>query len=393
MSFEKRNSGRKGFSRDAYGRNRSERPDRNSGDRSERYSHGNKDQSGRSQGDKARGDKARGDKSQGDISQGGKPQGSKTQDGKTRGSKSFERRHEVPYRKRGAESRVRKQSALPDFLRDEEREERHENEHRQRGHHEREHNEREYNDSQLPAQNLVVGRKPVLEALKAGENLEHVYVLSGLRGDIITQIFKLARNAKIKINEVPSAKLRSMVHDANTQGVVAVKAVYNYHELDELIYDAKKAKYPLLLILDSIQDTHNLGAIIRSADCSGVHGVIITKHNSASVNETVTKTSAGATEHVKICRVSNLKQTFDELKAQGFWIIGSSLEDAKDYTEINYKMPVALVMGNEEKGLRRLTAESCDHLVKIPMQGKIQSLNVSVATGVLLFEIQRQRGK
>jgi len=119
--------------------------------------------------------------------------------------------------------------------------------------------------------------------------------------------------------------------------------------------------------------------------------VIITKHNSAPINETVAKTSVGAVEHIKICQVNNLAQTIDELKENGFWIVGSSLKDAKDYTEADYKIPIALIVGNEEKGLRRLTAEKCDFLVKIPMTGKIQSLNVSVAAGILLFEILRIR--
>ena len=151
-------------------------------------------------------------------------------------------------------------------------------------------------------------------------------------------------------------------------------------------------------MLDSIQDTHNLGAILRTAECSDVHGIIVTKHNSAPVNETVVKTSAGATELLKICPVNNLSNILKELKDNGFWIIGSYLEDSsewsqklKDYTLVDYKVPVALVVGNEEKGIRRLTAENCDILVNIPMRGKIQSLNVSVATGILLFEMLRQR--
>ena len=148
---------------------------------------------------------------------------------------------------------------------------------------------------------------------------------------------------------------------------------------------------PLILILDEIQDPHNVGAILRSAECSGVNGVILTKHNSATITSTVTKTSAGATEHLKICQVNNLSQTIDELKEKGFWIVGSSLENAKNYTEVDYKIPIALIVGNEEKGIRKLTASKCDFLVKIPMSGKIQSLNVSVATGILLFEILRQR--
>jgi len=140
-----------------------------------------------------------------------------------------------------------------------------------------------------------------------------------------------------------------------------------------------------------IQDVHNVGAILRTAECANVNGVIITKRNSAPLNETVAKISAGAVEHLKICQVTNLSQTIDTLKQNGYWIVGSSLENAVDYSTIDYNMPTALIMGNEQKGIRRLTFEKCDHLIKIPMEGKIQSLNVSVSTGVILFEILRQR--
>ncbi len=161
--------------------------------------------------------------------------------------------------------------------------------------------------------------------------------------------------------------------------------------MDEILSETKNTSLPLILILDEIQDPHNVGAILRSAECSGVNGVILTKHHSATITSTVTKTSAGATEHLKICQVNNLSQTIDELKEKGFWIVGSSLENSKNYTEVDYKIPIALIVGNEEKGIRKLTASKCDFLVKIPMAGKIQSLNVSVATGILLFEILRQR--
>ncbi len=238
---------------------------------------------------------------------------------------------------------------------------------------------------------LIIGRKPVLEAINSGEEIEQVNILFGQKGGIITAIRIAAKKRKIKCTEIPADKFKSISGQANTQGVVAVKSDQKYFSLEEIISDSKKSEYPLILILDSIQDTHNLGAILRSAECCGVDGIIVTKHNSAPVNETVVKTSAGATEHLQICRVNNLSQAFDTLKNNGFWIVGSSLENSKNYTEADYKIPVALVVGNEEKGIRRLTAEKCDILVKIPMKGKIQSLNVSVAAGILLFEIMRQR--
>jgi 23S rRNA (guanosine2251-2'-O)-methyltransferase len=240
---------------------------------------------------------------------------------------------------------------------------------------------------------IIIGRKPVLEALNADEEIEQVYILYGQQGGIINAIRVAAKKRGIKCNQIPLDKFKTVVTRKNAQGVAAVKSAYNYFALHEIINAAKKDTYPLIIILDSIQDTHNVGAILRTAECSGVTGVIITKHNSAPINETVVKTSAGATEHIKICQVNNLAQTIDELKENDFWIVGSSLTRAKNYTEVDYKMPVALIVGNEEKGIRKLTASKCDFLVKIPMSGKIQSLNVSVATGILLFEILRQRNQ
>ena len=239
--------------------------------------------------------------------------------------------------------------------------------------------------------NLIIGRKPVLEALNSNEEISQVYILFGQEGGIINAIRVAAKKKGIKVNQIPFEKFRQITQSKIAQGVAAVKSEQKFYDLQQIISDSKKSEYPLLLILDSIQDTHNVGAILRSADCSGVDGIIVTKHNSAPINETVVKTSAGASEHVKIAQINNLAQTIDELKQNGFWIVGSYLEGAKDYTSVDFKIPIALIVGNEEKGIRKLTADKCDHLVRIPMKGKIQSLNVSVATGVLLFEILRQR--
>ncbi|MGQ9644502.1 MAG: 23S rRNA (guanosine(2251)-2'-O)-methyltransferase RlmB [Ignavibacterium sp.] len=252
---------------------------------------------------------------------------------------------------------------------------------------------------------LIVGRKPVLEALNSDEQISQVYILFGQEGRVINAIRVAAKKRGIKINQIPQDKFRQLVKDKNAQGVVAIKSEQKFYTLQEIIEYSKgtilaeslperissKGETPLILILDSIQDTHNVGAILRTAECSGVDGVIVTKHNSAPINETVAKTSAGASELVKICQVNNLANTIDELKKEGFWIVGSYLGNSKPYTEVDYKIPIALIVGNEEKGIRKLTADKCDFLVHIPMKGKIQSLNVSVATGILLFEILRQR--
>jgi 23S rRNA (guanosine2251-2'-O)-methyltransferase len=239
--------------------------------------------------------------------------------------------------------------------------------------------------------NIIIGRKPVLEALNSNEEIEQVYLLFGQQGNIINAIRVAAKKRGIKCNQIPLERFRSYTLSQNAQGVVALKQDFKFSTLDEILSIAKKTPLPLLLILDEIQDPHNVGAILRSAECSGVNGIILTKYNSATITSTVTKVSAGATEHIKICQVNNLSQTIDELREKGFWIVGSNLENAKNYTEVDYKIPISLVVGNEEKGIRKLTASKCDFLVKIPMIGKIQSLNVSVATGILLFEILRQR--
>jgi len=250
--------------------------------------------------------------------------------------------------------------------------------------------------------NIIIGRKPVLEAINSGEEIEQVYILFGQQGGIIKAITVAAKKRGIKVNQIPIVRFKEFSDDKNTQGVLAIKPQFKYSTLEEIIEKTKNKKalslgeglgeaFPLLLALDEIQDPHNLGAILRSAECSGVDGVILTKHNSASINSTVVKTSAGATEHLMICQVNNLANTLDELKKENFWIVGSSLNDAKDYSEVDYKIPMVLVVGNEEKGIRRLTAEKCDFLINIPMKGKLQSLNVSVASGILLFEIIHNR--
>ena len=237
----------------------------------------------------------------------------------------------------------------------------------------------------------IYGRKPVLEALKSDAEIEVVYVAFGQHGDIINQIMSAAKKRGIKVTQLATSKYDALTEGQNAQGVIALKSTQRYFELGELIEKSKESELPLLLLLDSIQDTHNLGAILRSAECAGVDGVIITTNQSAPINEIVEKISAGAVSHLRICKVNNLVRTIEELKKRGFWIVGTHISGEKNYNQLDYKMPVALVMGNEEKGIRKLVSENCDFLVKIPMRGKIDSLNVSVSTGILLFEINRQR--
>ncbi len=237
----------------------------------------------------------------------------------------------------------------------------------------------------------IYGRKPVLEAINSGAELEVIYIAFGQHGESVSKIFTAAKKHGIKITQLSAQKFNQLTGDVNSQGVVAFKSSQKFYELDELIDGTKSKKYPLLLLLDSIQDPHNLGAILRTAECAGVDGVVITTNQSAPITETVEKISAGAVSHLKICRVNNLVRAIEILKKENFWVVGTSIENSKNYIELDYKMKTAVVMGNEEKGIRKLVADNCDFLVKIPMQGKIDSLNVSVATGVLLFEICRQR--
>lgn len=238
---------------------------------------------------------------------------------------------------------------------------------------------------------MIIGRKPVLEALNSNSNISQVYILFGQKGSIIDAIIVAAKKRRIKVNQISLDKFKQLSSDKNNQGVIAIRAEQKFYSIDEIISESKNRKFPVILILDSIQDPHNVGAILRTAECCGIKSIITTMHNSAPFNETVIKTSAGAIEHLKICQVHNLANTIDELKKEGFWIIGSYLGKSKNYLDIDYKIPLAFIVGNEEKGIRKLTAEKCDFLTQLPMYGKIQSLNVSVATGIFLYEIIRQQ--
>ncbi len=238
----------------------------------------------------------------------------------------------------------------------------------------------------------IYGRIPVLEALKAGVSLQAIFLAVGIKGQVIEDIQKLAKFNNVPITLIPQGKMETTLGKVNSQGVYAVQTEMNFSSVDEILSVSKKKKYPLVLILDSIQDPHNLGAILRTAEGCGVDGVFLTTHNSAKINETVEKTSAGAVFHLKICNVANINQLIKELKKEGYWIFGSMLDNkAKNYSDHDYKLPAAIVLGNEGKGMHRLTAENCDFLVKIPMMGKIESLNVSVSAGILLYEVLRQR--
>lgn len=239
----------------------------------------------------------------------------------------------------------------------------------------------------------IVGRKPILEALKAGAAIEKIAMLRGLHGQLIEEIRTVAEKNNIPVQELDHQRFRSLAGALKTQGMVAILSrPYAYSGIEAMFARAAtRNEEPFLLILDEIEDPHNLGALIRTAECAGVHGVIVPKHRSAPISATVVKTSAGATAHLPIANVTNIVNTIEDLKNARLWITGLDAGGEKLYSEVNYKGPMALVVGNEGKGIRRLVKAHCDFLVRIPLLGKIESLNASVAGAVVMYEVVRQR--
>ncbi len=245
-----------------------------------------------------------------------------------------------------------------------------------------------------PTANIIAGRNPVMEALRAGTLIEKVVSLAGVKGSIIEKIKMTAKRNRIPCVEVGKAKFRELVSDTTTQGVVAIVGTKDYVEVDDILKVAQERnETPFVLILDEIEDPQNLGALIRTAECAGVHGAIIPKHHAASVNQTVAKTSAGASEHLPVAKVTNVVTTIEELKQKGFWIVGTDSAAEKTYTQIDYSSPIAVVVGNEGKGIRQLVGEKCDFVVKIPLYGQVESLNASVAGALIMYEVIRNRKK
>lgn len=236
----------------------------------------------------------------------------------------------------------------------------------------------------------IEGRNAVLEALKNGREIDYIYIKKGENEGSINKIIGKAKDMKIMIKVVDKNKLDEMSESKNHQGIIAVANEYRYFELEEILEQTRE-KAGFFLILDEIEDPHNLGAIIRSAEASGVDAIIIPKRRACQVNATVEKTAAGATSHIKIVRVTNLAQMIEKLKASGIWIYSVDMDGA-DYTKTDLKGKIALVIGNEGKGISRLVKEKSDFTVSIPMKGHINSLNASVAASILMFEAVRQRG-
>lgn len=237
----------------------------------------------------------------------------------------------------------------------------------------------------------IFGRNPVLEALKSDRTINKILILKGDQKGSVKEIVTLAREKKIAVQLVERSKLDKMFPHENHQGVAASIAAADYVEWQDMI-DAAKAKGedPLLVILDELEDPHNLGAILRSVDAVGAHGVIIPKRRAVPLTDGVAKASAGAVEHVPVARVGNIVQVIEALKKQGIWVAGASMHGQYLHKQ-DLIGPLAIVIGSEGKGLGKLVSESCDYIVSIPMRGKINSLNASVAAGVLLYEVYRQR--
>lgn len=237
----------------------------------------------------------------------------------------------------------------------------------------------------------IFGRNPVIEALRSDSEINKIYLAKGELQGSAKEIVALAKEKGVQIHTVERAKLDQMFPKENHQGVAASIAEANYVDWQDMLESArKKGEDPLLIILDELEDPHNLGAILRSADAVGAHGVIIPKRRAVALTAGVAKAAAGAVAYVPVARVSNLAQTIEALKKEGVWVAGAAMGGTEVYKQ-NLTGPLAIVIGSEGKGLGRLVAEKCDFLISLPMQGKINSLNASVATGVILYEVLRQR--
>lgn len=238
---------------------------------------------------------------------------------------------------------------------------------------------------------LIIGRNPVMEALKAGREIDTLYVSKGERQGSVGKIISMCRDAGIIVKDTDPKKLDFMCGNQNHQGVIARVAAHAYSSIDDIFARAEaKGESPFIIICDEIEDPHNLGAIIRTAECAGAHGIIIPKRRNATLNFTVAKTSAGALEYMPVARVSNLATTIDELKERGVWIYGTDM-DGDVWCKTDLRGAIALVVGSEGNGMGRLIREKCDFVLSLPMRGEINSLNASVAAGIVMYEVSRQR--
>ena len=238
----------------------------------------------------------------------------------------------------------------------------------------------------------IEGRNSVLELLESGKDINKIFVTRGEKHGSINKILAIAKEKKIIVVEKDKKQMDEMAQEENYQGVIAIVPPFEYVEIEDILNIAKEREEdPFVLILDGIEDPHNLGSIIRTAETAGVHGIIIPKRRAASVNSTVNKTSAGAVEHMKIARVTNISDTIEELKQAGLWICGTDINAEKYYYNQDLTGPLGIVIGNEGKGISEKVKKNCDFNVKIPMKGKVTSLNAAVSSGIIVYEAVKQR--
>ncbi len=239
--------------------------------------------------------------------------------------------------------------------------------------------------------NVIAGRNPVTEVLRSGREIDRLLVAHGQTGGSVAAIIAKCRDRGILVKEVSPAKLDYLTGGANHQGVAVLIATQEYSTVEDILsYAKEKNESPFIIICDEIEDPHNLGAIIRTAEATGVHGIIIPKRRSASLNVTVAKAASGALEYMKVARVTNISNEIEKLKEEGVWVFGADM-DGEDYSLTDFDCPCALVIGNEGKGIGSLVAKKCDKIVSLPMMGQINSLNASVAAGVLMYAVVKSR--
>lgn len=240
-------------------------------------------------------------------------------------------------------------------------------------------------------ENMIEGRNAVLEAFRSGKPIDKLYVLDGCQDGPVRTIVREARKHDTLIRFVEKERLSQMSATGKHQGVIALAAAYEYSEVEDMLELAReRGEDPFLILLDNIEDPHNLGAIIRTANLAGAHGVIIPKRRAVGLTATVAKTSAGALNYTPVAKVTNMTRTMEELKEKGLWFVCADMGGSSMY-DLNLKGPIGLVIGNEGEGVSRLVKDHCDYIASIPMKGDIDSLNASVAAGVLVYEIVRQR--
>lgn len=246
-------------------------------------------------------------------------------------------------------------------------------------------------ETQDPNQDYIIGKNPVIEALKSERDINKILIAEGSQGGQMQQVIGMAKEANVMVQFVPKKKI-DQIADGIHQGVIAQVAAYEYAEIEDLFAAAeKKNEAPFFLLLDEIEDPHNLGSIMRTADASGAHGIIIPKRRAVGLTATVAKASTGAIEYIPVVRVTNMARTIDELKEKGVWIAGTDASAKQDYRDLDGTLPLGLVIGSEGKGMGRLIRDKCDFLLSLPMAGQVTSLNASVAASLLMYEVYRKR--